>query len=267
MTTTEKPAEQLTEDPFWDIPVESNLNAADYEEIRAGGSSCGALNNRADDYEGERGDWTCTRSRHPDHWRHIALSGNYVLGKWGGDGTVTTETDPDPDMEVGKLEIGKLYKFRNRPTLLMVVGFRREDRVEVLDLTHQRFRVLTPVQLVPRRDDMVPTPEQLKWVGMFMAQQRVKTRQVAVAQRRDEFFKSMTELNSVLNELGLEPAKRRMEGQIQLTLQVRAEGFDSPAHVQTRFVDWLAQQVMPTGVTLTRTPTTRSVYTELRDRT
>lgn len=285
MTTTEKPAEMVLvddPDPMWDIPVgripeSRDSELADYwKAYNDDGELCGSRNRDAiadgswvgqEAYDG----YVCTRRNHPDHWKHIATAGHNVLGYWGGTDpkslpVVPADIDSDEPFEV---EIGKLYKFRNRRTLMMAVGKRREsgtDKVEVLDLDHQRYRVLDRTQLAPRREDMHPTPAQLKWVAEFMAKRRQEVRDNAILQRRDGYFKSVKELNGILTELGLEPYLPRRQGSIRPMFQIRTTGIED-SEAKRRMADWFRTLTPPPGIEFLDFPSNRALGFELYDQT
>lgn len=279
MTTTEKPAPVVSveePDPFWDWrpgrDMTNEQRALYRAELEAGGGGeCQASNDLAVDdgtWVGDSGAYHCSRvAGHPEHYKHIAIGGRYICGYWGGIDPaelVIPEGDVDPEPDPFELEVGGLYKFRNRPTLLMVVGTRKDEKVEVLDLTHQRYRVLDKVQLIPRRGDMEPTAEQLKWVAKFMADRRKEVRETAVKQRRDGFFKSVDDLNKVLGELGLEPHRSRRSGYWQPELRIRTEGM-SDDQAKARLLEWLRTVKMPPGITIGPPPSGRSLYLNLSE--
>lgn len=285
MTTTEIAPEQKTEspapvptppaaepDPYWDVEIGSYLEDDQYLDMTDPRPRCRLSSNGADDFEGEGvadDGWTCSRSRHPDHWRHVALSGQRVLCKWGG----SLEGDPeaavvDPDPEPGpdfQLEVGELYKFRNRPTALQVVGFRRDGRVEVLDLTHLRYRVLKREQLVPRKDELVLTAEQVRWVGKFMAERRAQARQNALTQRRNGYFRSLEDLNGVLNELKLEPHELVRTGRVSFEINITARGQNSDRELRTKLADWLNAIELPDWLERQGVIQYHNVYVDMRD--
>lgn len=207
----------LPADPMVDVPTSSDLRGAaleQYREERAGGARCGASNveaQEAGEFVGEEGGWSCTRAPHPSHWQHIATSGRYVIGRWSSDDAVTdAATEPDP--EPFTAEIGNLYRLRGRQEILMLIGFRKADshgvrKVEVLDLSHKRFRLLKLEQLIPRADDgEAPTAEAMAWVAKYMAKRRSEVREVAMREFRNGRYNRET-LNSTLLELGLEPSQ------------------------------------------------------------
>lgn len=274
MTTTEK---AVTTDPLGDLDYYSRdmkrrHTAAWRDLYAAGGSSCEARSNAddVDNYVGETGDtWTCTRREHPSDWKHIATYdhriGGYVIGYWGG-APDDPETEVDPEPEPFTLTIGTIYKFRNRPTMLMYIGSRPGDKCEVLDLTHERYRVLDAKQLIPRPDDSPAlTPEQLKWVAKFMAERRDKVREVAIRQRADGYFKTADELNGVLNELGLEPHLPARAGQLQFPMRVRTKGISDSEAVRRLAVWANSLPPMPDGIELTRGVSRADLYLDLRD--
>lgn len=156
--------------------------------------------------------WACSLPVHDDAQPHVALSGGLVLGTWGGfPPEVDEEKDPDP--APFELVEGTIYKFRNRKTMLMYVRTRPDGQVEVLDMTHERWRVLDRGKLVPRPEGSEPpTPEQMQWIGKFMAERRAQVRKNALKQRQDGYFKTEDELNSVLRELSLAPLEEMLVG-------------------------------------------------------
>lgn len=286
MTTTEKPAEAMVTvedpDPMWDIPVGDISPRSRWDELEEYWkpygedhyTTCGASNEDAvrtgewighEDYDG----YTCSRREHPEHWKHIATSGSRVLGYWGGvDPAQMTMVPADIDTdEPFDVEIGKLYKFRNRRTLMMVVGKRREsgvDKVEVLDMQHERYRVLDVKQLAPRRDDMIPTPEQFKWVATFMATRRQEVRNNALQQRRDGYFKSAKELNGILDELGLEPYQARRQGTFRPQFSIRVTGMED-RDAKAKLAEWFKTLKPPPGIEFMEIPQTRNMAMDLYD--
>ncbi len=124
--------------------------------------------------EGQRpglgGAWSCSLPRHDHFQPHIAMSHTNVLAKWGVYEEPETTTDPVVPFTP---EVGVLYRFRNRDTMLLYVAARKDGRVDVLDLEHSRYRVLRREQLALRRDtDPDPTPQQMQWVATFMSERR-----------------------------------------------------------------------------------------------
>lgn len=284
MTTTEavpeekaaeKPAAPAVEpDPFWDIEPGTDMDDATYREITGRGMThCGVRVATGEDYEGEgnaSSHWSCTRAEHPDHWRHIALAGHHVIGKWGGaeDGDPNSaspeERDPDPGPDF-QLEVGELYKFRNRPTVLQVVGFRRDGRVEVLDLTHLRYRVLKREQMVPRKDELTLTPEQVRWVGKFMAERRAQARQNALTQRRNGYFRTLEDLNGVLTELSLEPHQRVRQGRVSFDMHITVRGSETDRDLRRRLADWINGLEKPDWLDVQGRAEYHNVYVDMRD--
>lgn len=276
MTTTEKTA--VVTDPLGDLDYVSRdlkrRHATAWNELYQQNreDKCGATtydDDLVDDYVGEAGRFSCSRRSHPDDWKHIATyddsNGGYVIGYWGG-APADPETETDPDPAPFTLTIGTIYKFRNRPTMLMLVGTRPNNKCEVLDLTHKRFRLLDGAQLIPRRDDAAPLePDQLKWVAQFMAERRNKVREVAIRQRGDGYFKTGDELNQVLTELGLEPHLPTRGGQFQPTLKLRTKGLSDRVALRL-LTEWVQSlPPLPAGITYTRTPELRDMFLELRE--
>lgn len=251
MTTATKTA--TTVDPLAHIVGGGQMTDAEMRKLNENRetSACGS-SSAGEEVVGEPGDWTCSRGEHPDNWKHIATyGGQAVIATWGGweEGAETG----DEAVAAAEPEIGALLKFRNRPTILMPVGLRGEDQVEVLDLTHQRFRLLKREQLVPRPADAEPpSAEMLAWVAKFMAERREETRRVARQQRRDGYFKTTEDLNQVLNELGLAPFGTIRRGTISLIWDV--ETAMTSAEVREKLKAWAKTLEMPPGVTMTTGP-------------
>lgn len=247
---------KLEPDPLWDaLPGPRELDDLEREQF-TGSGHCGADSWDEADYVGEAGRWNCSRGQHPDHWRHAALSGRLLIGTWGGIDPVdlaAEEGEVDPDPEPFEPVVGTLYKFKSRSTLLLMVGSRRGGQVEVLDLTHQHYRLLPREKLVPRKPDAPPpTAEQIAWMATFMASQRETTRRVAVDQRRNDYFKSTADLNRVLRELELEPYTPRRVGTITPQVQVSYQGLDD-GEARRRIAEWFNTLTPPPGVQFTRT--------------
>lgn len=267
MTTMEKT--DLEPDPLWGVEAGAEMTASQvdvfYTHRRAATAGCFATSDTAEDVVGRPGVWGCSRRQHPEHWKHIATDGgDYVYACWGG---IAPEPDGEPDADPGpfELEIGVLYKFRNKSTVLMVVGVRKDAQVEVLDLTHEKFRVLKPEQLVPRKADAEPpTPEQMKWVGEFLAQRRKSVRDNALKQRRDGYFNRLADLNGVLNELGMEPYRPRRTGTMSPPLSVRTVGLTDD-QARQRLAAWLNTLELPSGFERVGTMSARDIRTDMRD--
>lgn len=253
-------------DPLWDMKITNRKMSRANRDLFFQGSdpetttivSCGVYEQAGGqpNHVGAGGHYTCTRPVHPPHWRHIATGGYRgdveAIAMWGGTKPSELATEPmmeDPDPGEFDLEIGQLYKFRNRPTVLMYLGPRKGKRVEVLDLTHERYRVLAVEQLVPRPAAADPvTPHQLQWVARFMAERRNKTRETAIDQRREGRFNSKADLDKVLLELHLEPTVQVAKGYVQVTMRI--SGRTDP-DVRTKMTDWLQNlPPLPAGVRL-----------------
>lgn len=194
--------------------------------------------------------WNCTRLLHPPGTQHIAGNSepaNYAYVVW--DSEVEDVTDGVDTAPTPELEVGKIYKFRNRQTKLVYLGTRKTGKIEVLDLTHQRYRVLDREQLIARPPDAEPTtPEELQWIATFMAQRREETRRNALQQRRDGYFKSADQLNGILNELGLRPFGTVRRGDVNMTFSVESQMSNSD--VQAALATWVRNTPLPKGIKL-----------------
>lgn len=196
----------------------------------------------------------CSRTRHPSHWKHIAVSDRTVIGIWR-DELTTEEGEGVGDPEVSEpvdLTTGNMVRFKNRTDLMLVLGVRKvassTGTVEVLDLTRKRFRVLRPEQLIARKPGEDPTAEQIRWVAEFMAERREKTRQVALNELRTGRFHSAAEVNSVLDELGLERHVARRQGTAELRVVVSGVETGTSAREAARVLrEAVAAMTLPNG--------------------
>jgi hypothetical protein len=135
--------------------------------------------------EADGAGWVCTRPKgHPAHWKHVASGGTSILSVWGGGPAPTATlvdpedgTPPDPaDLKVETVEVGKVYRLRDRQNKLQVIGGtadsipRVDGLIEVLDLTKREFRAIPQAELVPT--DYVLTIEDLTFVVQYTAKVR-----------------------------------------------------------------------------------------------
>lgn len=137
------------------------------------------------DQRGPAGVWVCTRPHgHPEHWKHVAADGISILEVWGGgpdpapqpvDPEDGTPADP-ADLKVDVVEVGKVYRLRDRSNKLQVIGGtensipRADGLIEVLDLTKREFRALPKGELVPT--DYELSIEDLTFVVQYTAKVR-----------------------------------------------------------------------------------------------
>lgn len=194
--------------------------------------------------------WACSLPRHDADQPHIAVLDRTVQATWGAPQTAPVEPDSevDPEPPPFELEEGVIYKFRNKPTLLVYVRTRRDGQIEVLDLTHQRWRVLDKSKLVPRREGAAsPTPEQMRWVAEFLAERRRAVRDNALTQKRSGYFdRNPAEFDEILRELSLAPLQQVLSGSVSVTFT-----FTSPtltqAKAKEKFEEWRRTLTLPEG--------------------
>lgn len=253
MTTTEivvwdfAPHTEISNLDYENIVTQCNRNGRCYENVRVGQFESGEA-------EGTVGSWSCSLSAHADEQPHVALSHRTVLAVWGG---APPETTVDGAVEPFTPEVGVIYRFRNRDTLLCYVGPRGQDRVEVLDMTHQRYRVLNRDQLVPRGAGAEPpTPEQMQWVATFLVGRREEVRRNAITQRRNGYFRTSAELNDVLEELDLAPLQVRHSGVVTLEMRIQARPGMPRAEIERGMRAWMERE-LPEGISATEGRTHR----------
>jgi hypothetical protein len=141
---------------------------------------------------GPDGRWVCTRpGGHPQHWKHVAVDGLTILEVWGGGPNPTPIVDPedgtpkDPeDLKVDTVQVGKVYRLRDRSNQLQVIGgtddsIKRSDGlIEVLDLHKREFRTLPQSELVP--SDYQMTLDDMTFVVTYTAKVRRTVRDEGV---------------------------------------------------------------------------------------
>jgi hypothetical protein len=122
----------------------------------------------------------CQRPKgHPPHHPHAYVYGNQVAWLWGKEDPPLPDVPDalvDPaDATVTEWTVGMRLSYRNKRDVLVLLSkpkLRHKD-IEVLDLGHQRFRKIKRELIVPaREDDPEITPEQMQWVGEFIAKRK-----------------------------------------------------------------------------------------------
>ncbi len=111
----------------------------------------------------ERGDGVCSRPKgHPAHWKHVAATRYSIIATWGGgdppndgefvdpeDGT----TEDPPEAVAPVVEIGGVYRLKDRKNILLVIGgvgddLRDDGQIDVLDFTKREYRAVPPGEIV-----------------------------------------------------------------------------------------------------------------------
>lgn len=139
--------------------------------------------------------------------------------------TTVAPTDPprDPaDAAITEWSTGLKAAFRDQRVVLYVLSEPDGGAVEVLDLTHQRFRKVATTSVVPARpDDPAITIEQFKWLGEWLSGQRAGARRGAQRGLNNGQW-SKAGMNETLAKLDIAPRVQRLvNGSIELSFGVR----------------------------------------------
>lgn len=177
----------------------------------------------------------CVREPHGPELPHFVVDDrNTVTWTWtNGEELVdvptdTTVVDPD-DAKVETFLSGMRVNKRNSRDVLMVLSTpkKRDERIEILDLTHQRFRKIARGELVPvRDDDPEPTPEQMKWVAEFIADRRKAAYDIAAREVGNRRWDRPTMLASV-RKIGIAEPPIEYGTSISLSLTLKVPGRDA----------------------------------------
>lgn len=138
--------------------------------------------------------------------------------------TPTAELDDPADAKVDEFVVGARVNQRNKRDILVVLSTprRRDPSVEILDLTHSRFRKLTKTSLVPPRpDDPDPTPEQIQWLGEFLAKRRNTCREIAQREVRNQRW-SRAQMNESLRRIGIAEELPTYGAELRVTVKLKA---------------------------------------------
>jgi hypothetical protein len=201
--------------------------------------------------------WCSREGGHPAHWKHISLEreegrSGRVRWAWEGDFEVPelpAEIEEPPEVvQVERPASGDLMRFRNRRDILLVLGYvqKGSDLVEVLDLTHQRFRRLKVEKLVPRRDsDPEPTVEQMAWVAEFLADRKQAVAQIGLREVKSRRW-SRAEMTSALKKADITPPPSKFIGNIEFNVQFELPpGAGQPSNSQLRA--WMTELLKDAG--------------------
>lgn len=154
----------------------------------------------------------------------------WVWGKGEAPLVEVAEEVTDPaDAKLESYEVGAFVAYRDKRRVLVIVSKprKRDETVEVLDLTHQRMVKIRKENLVPRRpDDPTPTPEQFQWVGRWLAERRKKALEVAKRELANGRWNRST-MNQSLEKLDIAPLPAKYGGTVEFTIK-----FEFPDGVQ-----------------------------------
>ena len=253
-------------DPLESMEPDQYMTATQWdEEARRERRNCGTYSTEArreGALYGEPGDWICNRQQHPATWKHIACSGDRVLAWWRDEEPITKEqAAEDPIPEGYEPKVSEMARLIGDSSLLMVVGFRNKgESTEVIDVDHQRFRVVPTNKLRPRPDgeELELKEEQLAWIAKFLHKKRGEARDTAVKQMRNGYFPNRAELNKVLGELEMEEFAEKRRATVTLEFNVDMEKDLSSSQVNLLFKQWLQMVGLPGTLKLTQG---KSLYT------
>lgn len=176
---------------------------------------------------------------------------------------VPGEVEGDIDAADAKVEtftIGLRVNKRNERGVLMVLSVpkKRDEKVEILDLAHQRFRKIRRDTLVPARDDDAEiTPEQMTWVSQFIADRRANVFEIGMREVTNGRWSKATALES-LAKIGISEPPVQYGTTVNVSIDLKLPGRDlnlDQAAVQAAFEAALrtaAAATLPEGYTVRR---------------
>lgn len=168
--------------------------------------------------------------------------------------------DP-PDAKVEQFTQHLRVNYRNKRDILLVLSVpkKRDTHVEVLDLTHQKFRKPRKEMLVPARDDdPEPTQEQMAWVAEFIADRRRNAFEIAAREVTNRRWGKDEMLASVA-KIGISPPPVQHGVTVSMSVDFRLPGRNlngvDQAELQAAFeaaVKVAAAKTMPDGFSVRR---------------
>lgn len=182
-----------------------------------------------------------------------------------------TETIEEPVTEVEVEDPAELkvetytphmrVNYRNKRDVMLVLSVpkKRDERVEVLDLTHQKFRKVRKEMLVPHRDDdPEPTVEQMAWVGSFIAERRAKAYEIADREVTNRRW-SREEMHQSVAKIGIAPPPVMYGTSVGLSIDLRLPKRDIAGLDQAALKEALeaaikvaAEKALPDGFSVRR---------------
>lgn len=135
--------------------------------------------------------------------------------------------DLDPaDAKVTTFTSHMRVNYRNKRDIMIVLSVprKRDERVEILDLTHQKFRKVRKELLTPARpDDPEPTQEQMMWVAQFIADRRANAYEIANREVLNGRW-GRGEMNASVAKIGISPPPVRRGVSVSLNVDLFIPG-------------------------------------------
>lgn len=156
------------------------------------------------------------RGAHGPELPHLVVTADREVAWAWTNGVVPVNPEPDvlADPEDAKVEAftqGMRVNYRNKREILFVLSVpkRKDESVEVLDLTHQRFRKIAKTALVPARDDDPdPSQEEMAWVAAFIAERRTKALEISLRELENRRW-NRQQMNESLAKIDIAPRAAR----------------------------------------------------------
>lgn len=152
------------------------------------------------------------KGKHGPELPHLVITADREVAWAWQNGEVPV--DPEPDVlndpataSVERFTQGLRVNYRNKREILFVLSTprKKDEQVEVLDLTHQRFRKIVKSALVPARDDdPEPSPEEMAWVATFIADRRSKALEIGLRELENGRW-DRNQMNESLAKIDIAP--------------------------------------------------------------
>lgn len=241
------------------VHVGQILTQTKYTELLRSHNTVGACHQRCAGAPGVGGYGYCVRETgHDPKLQHFVVGGDtgrevtwvWSNGLEGVDDTteVVEKIDAD-DATVESYSVGMRVSKRDSRDVLVVLGApkKRDEKVEILDLTHQRFRKIRKTLLVPVRDDDVePTQEQMAWVAQFVADRRTNAYEIAEREVTNGRWRRPEMLASVA-KIGIGEPPTRYAVAVGLNIELAVPGLDVSALDQTVLRDGIKAAILAAG--------------------
>ncbi len=172
----------------------------------------------------------CQRTTHGPELPHLVTleEGSHEVAWVWMNGELPVEPTPDEatDPEDAKVEVftqGLRVNYRNKRDKLFVLSVprKRDEVVEIVDLTHQRMRKIKKELLVPARDDdAAPTQDEMRWMGTFIAARRKSALDIALRELENRRWDRDT-MNASLAKIDIAPRAARYGTSFSATLDIK----------------------------------------------